>query len=143
MSQPGRAAERGRSPWPRPRSLGGARKNSRDVAHKRKGHSPSVASIYRALAEQAKREAYPEALEQAYIDFAVASGEQGRHRCRRNPHWPQRPSPGSASTHTPATLFYSRLADFEALNENLFHQESRRAAPLARELSSRCMRSPA
>ncbi|GAA2124193.1 hypothetical protein GCM10009759_75720 [Kitasatospora saccharophila] len=33
---------------------------------KRKGHNPSVASIYRALAEHAKREAYPEAIEQAH-----------------------------------------------------------------------------
>jgi hypothetical protein len=30
---------------------------------KRKGQNPSVASIYRALAEHAKREAYPEAVE--------------------------------------------------------------------------------
>ncbi|WP_030741241.1 hypothetical protein [Streptomyces sp. NRRL F-5135] len=38
---------------------------------KRKGRSPSVASIYRALAEQAKREAYPEAVERAHADFAA------------------------------------------------------------------------
>jgi hypothetical protein len=38
---------------------------------KRKGHNPSVASIYRALAEHAQREAYPEAIEQAHADFAV------------------------------------------------------------------------
>ncbi|MEV0416365.1 recombinase family protein [Streptomyces sp. NPDC050448] len=38
---------------------------------KRKGQSPSVASIYRALAEHSKREAYPEAVEQAHTDFAV------------------------------------------------------------------------
>jgi hypothetical protein len=38
---------------------------------KRKGHSPSVASIYRALAEQAKTEAYPEAVEQAHTDYAA------------------------------------------------------------------------
>ncbi|MER5602828.1 recombinase family protein [Streptomyces sp. NPDC002265] len=38
---------------------------------KRKGQSPSVASIYRALAEHAKREAYPEAVEQAHADFAT------------------------------------------------------------------------
>ncbi|MEV0352278.1 hypothetical protein AB0H88_41505 [Nonomuraea sp. NPDC050680] len=37
---------------------------------KRKGQSPSVASICRALAEHAKREAYPEADEQAHADFA-------------------------------------------------------------------------
>ncbi|MFF3872209.1 recombinase family protein [Streptomyces sp. NPDC001978] len=38
---------------------------------KRKGQNPSVASIYRALAEHAKREAYPEAVEQAHADFAA------------------------------------------------------------------------
>ncbi|WP_235095838.1 hypothetical protein [Streptomyces sp. A1-5] len=40
-------------------------------AGKRKGHPSSVASIYRALAEHAKREAYPEAVEQAPADFAA------------------------------------------------------------------------
>ncbi|MFJ9968758.1 recombinase family protein [Streptomyces avermitilis] len=38
---------------------------------KRKGQNPSVASIYRALAEHAKREAYPEAVAQAHADFAA------------------------------------------------------------------------
>ncbi|CAL9664246.1 hypothetical protein [Streptomyces sp. Tu 3180] len=38
---------------------------------KRKGQNPSVASIYRALAEHAKREAYPEAVEAAHADFAA------------------------------------------------------------------------
>jgi len=38
---------------------------------KRKGHNPSLASIYRALAEQDKTEAYPEAIEQAHADFAA------------------------------------------------------------------------
>ncbi|MFE7046547.1 hypothetical protein ACFU9X_46475 [Streptomyces atratus] len=38
---------------------------------KRKGRNPSVASIYRALAEHAKREAYPEAAEKAPADFAA------------------------------------------------------------------------
>lgn len=43
---------------------------------KRKGHNPSVASIYRALAEHAKRAAYPEAVEQAHADFAfIQAGE--------------------------------------------------------------------
>ncbi|WP_340377492.1 hypothetical protein U5640_22070 [Streptomyces sp. SS7] len=31
-----------------------------------------MASIYRALAEHAKREAYPEAVEQAHADFAAS-----------------------------------------------------------------------
>lgn len=38
---------------------------------KRKGKNPSLASIYRALAEHAKREAHPEAVEQAHADFAA------------------------------------------------------------------------
>ncbi|MFB7917923.1 recombinase family protein [Streptomyces sp. NPDC056061] len=38
---------------------------------KRGGQNPSVAGIYRALAEHAKREAYPEAVEQAHADFAA------------------------------------------------------------------------
>ncbi|CAM5591438.1 hypothetical protein SALBM311S_03214 [Streptomyces alboniger] len=37
---------------------------------KRKGQNPSVASIYRALAEHAKTQAYPEAAETAHADFA-------------------------------------------------------------------------
>ncbi|MGO9077681.1 MAG: recombinase family protein [Streptosporangiaceae bacterium] len=39
-------------------------------AGKRKGQAPSVASIYRALAEHEKKEAYPEAVAQAHADFA-------------------------------------------------------------------------
>lgn len=38
---------------------------------KRKGQNPSVASVYRALAEYARREAYPEAVEAAHADFAA------------------------------------------------------------------------
>ncbi|MFE7216249.1 recombinase family protein [Streptomyces sp. NPDC057611] len=38
---------------------------------KRKGQAPSVASIYRALAEHEKKEAYPEAVAQAHADFAA------------------------------------------------------------------------
>ncbi|MFD5625462.1 hypothetical protein [Streptomyces sp. NPDC127072] len=41
---------------------------------KRKGHDPSVASVYRALVEHAKREAYPEAVAQAHADFDAPSG---------------------------------------------------------------------
>lgn len=37
----------------------------------RKGQNPSVASIYRALAEHAKAEAYPEAVEQAHTDYTA------------------------------------------------------------------------
>ncbi|MEU2366735.1 recombinase family protein [Streptomyces noursei] len=38
---------------------------------KRKGRSPSVASVYRALSEHAKHAAYPEAVEAAHADFAA------------------------------------------------------------------------
>jgi hypothetical protein len=38
---------------------------------KRKGQNPSLASIYRALAEHAKAETYPEAVAQAHFDFAA------------------------------------------------------------------------
>ncbi|MDX2939643.1 recombinase family protein [Streptomyces ipomoeae] len=44
-----------------------------------KGQNPSVASIYRALAEHAKHEAYPEAVAQAQADFAVLQDAE-RHR---------------------------------------------------------------
>ena len=37
---------------------------------KRKGGNPSVASIYRALAEHARREAFPDVVEQAHAEFA-------------------------------------------------------------------------
>ncbi len=40
-------------------------------AGKRKGQCPSLASIYRALAEHDKAQAYPEAIEQAHADFAA------------------------------------------------------------------------
>ncbi|MEU5090396.1 recombinase family protein [Streptomyces sp. NPDC021356] len=43
---------------------------------KRKGQNPSVASVYRALAEHAKREAYPEAIEQAHADFAALQASE-------------------------------------------------------------------
>ncbi|WP_198359216.1 recombinase family protein [Streptomyces fildesensis] len=38
---------------------------------RRKGHSPSLSSIYRALAEHEKAQAYPEAVETAHADFAA------------------------------------------------------------------------
>jgi len=45
---------------------------------RRKGQNPSLASIYRALAEHAKAQTYPEAIERAYADFATlqAGGDQ-------------------------------------------------------------------
>ncbi|WP_262418866.1 recombinase family protein [Streptomyces sp. SP2-10] len=51
---------------------------------KRKGQNPSVASIYQALAEHAKREAYPEAVGQAHADFAAltANAPSGRQASR-------------------------------------------------------------
>lgn len=41
---------------------------------KRKGNNPSLASIYRALAEHGKRQRYPEAVEQARADLAALQG---------------------------------------------------------------------
>ena len=38
---------------------------------RRKGQNPSLSSIYRALAEHEKAQAYPEALEAAHADFAA------------------------------------------------------------------------
>ncbi|MEU5233717.1 recombinase family protein [Streptomyces anulatus] len=38
---------------------------------RRKGQSPSLSSIYRALAEHEKARAYPEAVETAHADFAA------------------------------------------------------------------------
>ncbi|WP_405796453.1 hypothetical protein [Streptomyces sp. NBC_01506] len=43
----------------------------------RKGQAPSVASIYRALAQHEKREAYPEVVETAHADFAALQ-QRGR-----------------------------------------------------------------
>ncbi|MDW6066435.1 hypothetical protein SAZ11_62625 [Streptomyces sp. FXJ1.4098] len=42
---------------------------------KRKGQNPGLASIYRALAEHEKRQAYPEAVEAAHSDFATLQAE--------------------------------------------------------------------
>ncbi|MEU5066663.1 recombinase family protein [Streptomyces virginiae] len=41
---------------------------------KRKGESPSVASVYRALAEHERRQAYPEAVAQAHAEHALLEG---------------------------------------------------------------------
>jgi DNA invertase Pin-like site-specific DNA recombinase len=38
---------------------------------KRRGQSPSVASIYRALAAQARAQSYPDAIDQAHTEFAA------------------------------------------------------------------------
>jgi len=50
---------------------------------KRKGQAPSVASIYRALAEHDKKEAYPEAVAQAHADFADLQDADDTPRPRR------------------------------------------------------------
>ncbi|AJT61849.2 recombinase family protein [Streptomyces chattanoogensis] len=42
---------------------------------KRKGQNPGLASIYRALAEHEKRQAYPEAVKAAHADFAALQAE--------------------------------------------------------------------
>jgi hypothetical protein len=39
--------------------------------NKRKDRNPSTASIHRALTEHEKRQAYPEAVDQAHTDFAT------------------------------------------------------------------------
>lgn len=51
------------------------RKNLIIPTGKRKGENPSLASIYRALAEHEKTQAYPEAVEAAHADFALLQGE--------------------------------------------------------------------
>ncbi|WP_218007116.1 hypothetical protein [Microtetraspora fusca] len=38
---------------------------------KRKGHTPSLASIYRALVEYEKAQRHPDAVEQARAEFAT------------------------------------------------------------------------
>ncbi|MFK0258676.1 recombinase family protein [Streptomyces sp. NPDC090445] len=45
---------------------------------KRKGQNPGLASIYRALAEHEKRQAYPEAVEAAHADFQAAEALTAR-----------------------------------------------------------------
>ncbi|MEU2159307.1 hypothetical protein ABZ532_30595 [Streptomyces sp. NPDC019396] len=40
-----------------------------------------MASVYRALAEHAKREAYPEAVELAHADFAALTGPEVPEPC--------------------------------------------------------------
>ncbi|MFI6478676.1 hypothetical protein ACIBH1_12130 [Nonomuraea sp. NPDC050663] len=45
---------------------------------KNRGQNPSLASVYRALAEHEKTSAYPEAVEQAHVDFAVLREMQPR-----------------------------------------------------------------
>jgi DNA invertase Pin-like site-specific DNA recombinase len=64
---------------------------------KRKGLSPSVSSIYRALAEHEKARTYPEAIEAAHADFAELTG--AAHPAKAVP--PPRPgSPGSRAAET-------------------------------------------
>ncbi len=73
-------------------------------AGKHKGGNLSLASIYRALAEHAKREAYPEAIDQPHADFATGTllavarrsfGPAGCPRSRSN--WSPPPGPGCTS----------------------------------------------
>ncbi|QKV90468.1 recombinase family protein [Streptomyces sp. NA02950] len=53
---------------------------------RRKGQNPSVASVYRALAEHARREAYPEAIKAAHADFAaLQAGEVPGPRTKTEP----------------------------------------------------------
>lgn len=52
---------------------------------KRKGQAPSVASIYRALAEHEKKETYPEAIVKAHVDFTDLQDGDDVPRPRRVP----------------------------------------------------------
>jgi DNA invertase Pin-like site-specific DNA recombinase len=45
---------------------------------RRKGHNPSTASIYRALADHARRAAHPDAVEQAHAEFLAAASAADR-----------------------------------------------------------------
>ncbi|MCQ8775025.1 hypothetical protein [Streptomyces telluris] len=64
---------------------------------KRRGQAPSVASIYRALAEHEKQEAYPEAVAQAHADSADLQDHDDIHCPRRvrirRPDDPLTPTP--------------------------------------------------
>lgn len=51
-------------------------------AGKRKGRNPSLASIYRALAEHEKRQTYPEAIDQAHADLLGAGRDHSPTTCR-------------------------------------------------------------
>lgn len=50
---------------------------------RRKGKNPSPSSIYRALAEHARRAAHPDAVEQAHAQFASPSLDAARHAVGR------------------------------------------------------------
>ncbi|WP_369193252.1 hypothetical protein [Streptomyces djakartensis] len=67
---------------------------------KRKGQAPSVASIYCALAEHEKKEAYPEAVAAAHADFVDLRDASDIPRpCRvriRRPDDPLTPAPAGA-----------------------------------------------
>jgi DNA invertase Pin-like site-specific DNA recombinase len=45
---------------------------------RRKGRNPSTASIYRALADHARRTAYPDAVEQAHAEFTTTRSAVGQ-----------------------------------------------------------------
>ncbi|CAM5352052.1 hypothetical protein [Streptomyces tanashiensis] len=47
------------------------------IQDRRKGQNPSLSSIYRALAEHEKAQAYPEAIEAAHADFAILQAADG------------------------------------------------------------------
>ncbi|MEV6909079.1 hypothetical protein [Amycolatopsis sp. NPDC051071] len=50
---------------------------------KRKGQNPGLASIYRALAEHEKAQAYPDAVDQAHAEFAAATPAPSRQAMTR------------------------------------------------------------
>jgi hypothetical protein len=50
---------------------------------KRKGQNPGLASIYRALGEYEKAQAYPDAVDQARAEFAAIAPAPTRQAARR------------------------------------------------------------
>jgi hypothetical protein len=82
---------------------------------KRKGRSPSVASIYRALAEYEKAQAYPEAVAAAHADFAAMTAIDDIPRPRpariRHPDEPPTPEEADLRQHPQAQVLQTSQTD--------------------------------
>ena len=76
---------------------------------KRKGQNPSLASIYRALAEHDKRQAYPEAVAAAQADFAALQAEYPR----VGPDVGDIPQPRRARVHRPGEPLTPEQAELQ------------------------------
>ena len=74
---------------------------------KHKRRNPSLAGIYRALAEHDTRQRYPEAIEQGHADFAA---RQGEHLIGANSH-----SAIPVNPHQPDCSYRSRRPDLSRL----------------------------